>query len=237
MSDPGRIDPAISRELAATIRSIAKTAHSEEDVRLHVEMALKPVLAKLGISTQASYERPVTTLRGTGSTDAVYGFGIIEYKRPGIISTPRGRADLIGQLSTYLAGTARELATTKPVEAAKKVLGIGLDGEQVLYLRYAASENRAKFFQPVSLETQLEFFKPKGFKRGGFQVVGPMPIDAASVDWLLYSLRFFQRRALEPHALAEVFGPEADVASSTVNALYHRLLTTKNNRVDHTCPK
>ena len=228
----GKIDPAISRQLAGRIRAIAKTAHSEEDVRLNVEAVLKPVLAGLGISTQASYEQPVTLLQGSGSLDAVYGFGIIEYKKPGIIATPNGRKGLVEQLSSYLAGKARDLAPSKPIEAAKKMIGIGIDGEQVMYLRYASSENRAKFFQPVSLDTQLEFFKPKGFKRGGFQIVGPMPIDEASVDWLLYSLRFFQRRPLEPEALAKVFGPEAEVASSAINALYHKLLNTDNDRVD-----
>ena len=112
------------------------------------------------------------------------------------------------------------------------MIGIGIDGREVMYLRYASSENRARFFQPVSLETQLEFFKQPGFRRGGFQIVGPMPINEASVDWLLYSLQFFHRRALEPHGLAEVFGPDTDIASGTINALYHRVLTTENPRVE-----
>src|SRR2546426_4279778 len=118
MSGLGRIDPAISRKLAKDIRAVAKSAHSEEDVRLNVEAALKPVLAQLGISTQASYEQPVTLLQGSGSLDAVYGFGIIEYKKPGIIAIPRGRKELIEQLSSYLAGKARDRAPTKPIEAA-----------------------------------------------------------------------------------------------------------------------
>ena len=90
MTVHGKIDPTISQQLASRIRAIAKTAHSEEDVRLNVEAALKPVLAGLGISTQASYEQPVTLLQGSGSMDAVYGFGIIEYKKPGIIATQSG---------------------------------------------------------------------------------------------------------------------------------------------------
>jgi len=228
----GKIDAAIVKSLASQIRAIGKTAKSEEDVRLNVEAALKHYLAQLGISTTASYEQPITLLQGSGSADAVYGFGIIEYKRPGVIATPHGRKALVEQLASYLTGKARELAPTKPLEAVKKMIGIGMDGQQVMYLRYASSENRAKYFQPVSLETQLEFFRQKGLKRGGFQIVGPMPIGEASVDWLLYSLRFFQRRALEPQALAEVFGPEADVASNTINALYHRLLTGDNPRAE-----
>lgn len=221
----------MAKQLAEQIRAVGKTAKSEEDVRLNVELALRHHLNQLGIQTQPSYEQPVTMLKGTGSTDAVYGFGIIEYKRPGIIGTPRGRKELVEQLSGYLVGKAREEAPTRPHEAVKKMIGIGLDGEQVMYLRYSSSPNRARFFQPVSLETQLDFFQQKGLK-GGFQVVGPMPIDEASVDWLLYSLQFFQRRALEPHALAEVFGPKGNLASNAINVFYEKLLAGDNRRVE-----
>ncbi len=232
MSLRGKIDPAIAKQLAEQIRAIGKTAKTEEDVRLNVEAVLKHHLAQLGISTKASYEQHITLLEGTGAADAVYGFGIIEYKRPGVIAIPSECRAAVDKLSRYLVGKARELAPTKPLEPIKKMIGIGLDARKVFYLRYASSENRAKFFQPVSLETQLQFFKPEGLKKGGFQVVGPTPIDEASMDWLLYSLRFFSRRALEPHALAEVFGPEHDLASATVNAFYRKLLGASNRRVE-----
>src|SRR5206468_12734055 len=131
-------------------------------------------------STQASYEQRLTLLQGTGSADAVYGFGIIEYERPGKLGTNAGRNEAVEQLASYLTAKARELSPTKPMEPIKKMLGIGIDGHQVLYLRFSASPNRARYFQPISLETQLEFFRPKGFRKGGFQVVGPMAIDEAS---------------------------------------------------------
>lgn len=226
-----KIDTSSSKQLAAEIQRIGKAARTEEDVRINVENALKPALSKLGIKTEPRYEQRLTLLHGTGYADAVYGFGVIEYERPRRLSMPAGRKEVVKQLSEYLTSKARELAPTKPVEAIKKMIGIGIDGEQIMYLRYASSENRAKFFQPVSLETQLEFFKQPGLKRGGFQIVGPMPVDDASVDWLLYSLQFFHRRALEPHSLAEVFGPDGNLASSTINAFHHRLLTAKNSRV------
>jgi hypothetical protein len=232
MIGPAKIDPGISKRLARDIREIGKTAHNEEEVRIGVESALKPVLAQLGISTQVNYEQKLIMLNGPGYADAVYGFGIIEYERPGKIAKASGCKEVIEQLSSYLTSKARELAPTKPHEAVKKMIGIGLDGEQIMYLRYASSPNRARFFQPISLETQLEFFKEKRLRRGGFQVVGPMPVDEASVDWLLYSLQFFQRRALEPHALAEVFGPKNYIASNAINALYHKLQTADNRRVE-----
>ena len=72
----------------------------EEDVRINVEAALKHHLAELGIATEASYEQPITLLHGSGRADAVYGFGIIEYKRPGVIATPHGRKKPVEQLSS-----------------------------------------------------------------------------------------------------------------------------------------
>jgi hypothetical protein len=101
-------------------------------------------------------------------------------------------------------------APSRPLDAIKKMIGIGLEGENVIFLRYAASQTRARFFQPISLETQMEFFGPKLLPKGGFQIIGPMEVTPESVDWLLYTLRFFQRRPLDPLALAEAFGPDAD---------------------------
>jgi len=79
----------------------------------------------------------------------------------------------------------------------------------------------------------LSFSNKKVLRAAAFiQIVGPMPVNEASVDWLLYSLQFFHRRAPEPHALAEVFGPEANIASNTVGLLYQKLLATKNRRAE-----
>ena len=60
---------------------------------------------------------------------------------------PFEEIDRCGQYAGNIVTEARELAPTKPIEAIKKMIGIGIDGEQVMYLRYASSENRAKFFQ------------------------------------------------------------------------------------------
>jgi hypothetical protein len=66
------------------------------------------LFSHLGISTQPSYEQKLTTLQGTGCTDAVYGFGIIEYERPGKIAALAGRKEVVERLSNYLASKARE---------------------------------------------------------------------------------------------------------------------------------
>jgi hypothetical protein len=101
MSLHGKTDPAVARHLGEQIRAIGKSAKTEEDVRLNVEGALKHHLAQLGISTTAAYEQPITLLQGSGSADAIYGFGIIEYKRPGVIGTPNGLKSIVEQLASY----------------------------------------------------------------------------------------------------------------------------------------
>src|SRR5437899_9379329 len=102
-----------SVKLAKEIKTIGKRATTEEDVRVNVEQALKPVLTKLGIAVQPKYEQRLTLLRGSGRADAVYGFGVIEYERPGRLATPAGRKEVVRQLSAYLASKARELAPSR----------------------------------------------------------------------------------------------------------------------------
>jgi hypothetical protein len=65
------ISASITKKLAADILAIGREAHTEEDVRLNVEHALKPVLNQLGISTVARYEHRVTLLQGSRRADAV----------------------------------------------------------------------------------------------------------------------------------------------------------------------
>ena len=157
----GKIDPAISKRLAREIREIGKRAHNEEEVRVGVELALKPILTQLGISAQANYEQKLTTLQGTGYADAVYGFGIIEYERPGKIATPAGRKEVIEQLSSYLTSKARELAPSKPQEAVKKMIGIGLDGEQVIYLRVLVVAQSRSIFPANLARNAASIFQRK----------------------------------------------------------------------------
>ena len=47
MSSTNILSPAGAKKLAEQIREIGKRARSEEDVRLNVEHALRPVLEKL----------------------------------------------------------------------------------------------------------------------------------------------------------------------------------------------
>ena len=76
------VDATGSKELAAEIQRIGKTARTEEDVRINVEQALKPALNKLGIKSEPRYEQRLTLLQGTGYADAVYGFVSLNMSGP-----------------------------------------------------------------------------------------------------------------------------------------------------------
>lgn len=96
--------------LAASIRNVAEKAHTEEDVRVGVELLLRPLLSRLGITSSSTpaYERNYrAVLKGEGGqSDAVYGHAIIEYEPPRSLRTARGVKHAQEQLERYLKAEA-----------------------------------------------------------------------------------------------------------------------------------
>jgi len=214
-------NPLAAETLAKAIRDIARHAHSEEDVRIGVERALGATLQTLKLTTTPEYEK--TTV--SGSADAVYGHVVIEYKRPGRISERGQPAILARQLGRYLGDFARRAGgQAKQVEALEKMIGIGLDGEQILFLRYSSKGRKRESPLPLLTGTQLNFFPAEDYV-GGFQMVGPVPVTRESIELLLLYLRFLSRKPITPEALGADFGPQGDVAPNLVNLFYSALQT------------
>jgi len=208
--------------LAKAIHQVAGHAHSEEDLRVGVEHALSATLQALGLTATPEYEK--TTL--SGSADAVYGHAVIEYKRPGRLAEKGFPAKLAAQIARYLADQASHAGgPAKQVEALEKMIGIGTDGEQMLFLRYSASGRMRESPMAAFLAT------PHGVGGqiaasplpGSFQMVGPVPVGRESVELLLLYLRSLSRKPLTPEALAADFGPQGDVAPHLVNLFYNAL--------------
>jgi hypothetical protein len=214
-----RSDLLAAENLAQAIRRVAQKAHSEEDLRIGVEQALSATFQALGLTATPQYEK--TTLRG--SADAVYGHAVIEYKRPGRLSEKGYPAKLGGQIGRYLTDLAGPAgAHAKQAEALEKMIGIGLDGEHILFLRYSASGRKRESPLPPLPGTQLSFLDLDQ-PAGGFQMVGPVPVGRESVELLLLYLRSLSRKPLTPEALAADFGPQGEVAPHLVNAFYTAL--------------
>lgn len=213
-----------AQTLTQAIREVADNARSEEDVRVGVEHALSHALETIGLQRTAEYEK--TTF--SGSMDAVYGHVVIEYKRPGRMQEAGFPAKLAQQLSKYLLDFARKTAgKEKQAEALEKLIGIGMDAAQIMFLRYSASGRERDLPTAPLPGTQASFYDISGFDpegpKGGFQAIGPVPITNESVGLLLLYLRSLSRKPLTPEALAAEFGPQSEIARHLVNAFYQAL--------------
>jgi len=208
-----------AENLAQAIRQVARKAHSEEDLRVGVEHALGATLQTLGLTATPKYEK--TTL--SGSADAVYGHVVIEYKQPGRLAEKDFPTRLARQIARYLTDEVRRAGgQAKQVEALEKMIGVGLDGERILFLRYSATGRVRESPIPALTGGKAGFLKV-GEYPGGFQMVGPVPVGRESVELLLLYLRSLSRKPLTPEALAADFGPQGDIAPNLVNVFYTAL--------------
>jgi hypothetical protein len=211
--------------LAEAIRQVAHQAHNEEELRVGVERALSDTLQALGLTTTPEYEK--TTL--SGAADAVYGHVIIEYKRPGRIAS-KGQADeIVKQIARYLTDLASSAGNrADQFEALEKMIGVGLDGQRIVFLRYSATGRQRESPLPALPGTQASFLEIDEYK-GGFQVIGPVPIERESIELLLLYLRSLSRKPLTPEALAADFGPQGEIAPRLVNLFYTVLQTHRDH--------
>jgi hypothetical protein len=208
--------------IADAIRAVAKRARSEEDLKIGVEEVLASVRRQLGILPryERSYPGSISVLGG-GSSDAVYGHAVIEYKRPGALSHSRVLQEATAELRKYMTAEAK-LEGDEPDKALRRTIGIGLDGRTIFFLRYRGTPRPSAPETPALPGTQFLLFDT-GTDQLGFQRLGPYQVDGHNVARLLLYLRALRRRPLTPEALAEEFGPDGAIAGQVVATLYKRL--------------
>jgi len=209
-------------QFADRILRAAHQAQSEEDLKIAVESALEKALTTLGIQFTPEYEK--TILRG--AADAVYGHVVIEYEKPGKLAKEAGRAETVGQLTRYLLGQTTSQGD-KQAEALAKMIGVSLDGQQILFVRHTAAGRGREFSLPGLPAGQMRWLEEKGIA-GRFQILGPYPVNEASIGVFLLYLRSLARKPLTPEALARDFGPSGDIAANLVGALHTALLAHQN---------
>jgi len=210
-------------QLTDRILRAAQAAASEEDLKIAVERALEKALTALGIQSTPEYEKTILS----GSADAVYGHVVIEYEKPGKLARETGRTETVEQLTRYLLGQTGK-QDEKQAEALAKMIGVSLDGRQILFVRHTGTERGREFSLPGLPGGLSAFFEEKGV-RGRFQILGPYPVNEDSIGIFLLYLRSLARKPLTPEALARDFGPSGEVASALVGAL-HAALTAHHDR-------
>ncbi|MDI7268073.1 MAG: N-6 DNA methylase [Myxococcota bacterium] len=205
---------ANTERLAKEIAAAAREAHTEEDLKMRVEPLLQRTFREVGIDVDVAYEK--ATKLTAKRMDAVYGHLIIEYKAPRKLAAAPSRAAVVRRLETYLREEAARHGD--PDAFLEKAVGVALDGANLLFVRYS----RHARILPTPVPTgvgQRDMF-PEIAPRQGFQVQGPFPVSEQSLANLLIYVRSAARRPLVAEHVADVFGPQNDVARIAVSELY-----------------
>jgi SAM-dependent methyltransferase len=203
------------------INRIGATAETEEDVRINVDAALRPIMTELNLRTEPRFEQGVQ--RGalaSGRADAIYGAVYIEYKRPGRLENATARAEAIRQIEDYLEGAS----LNGDGQASRRLVGVVLDGRLIIFVRARGPRSSALDYYHRSNAT-VEPGSP-------WSVTEPLPIIRESVGQLLHYLRALDRSPLTAEALARVFGPQGELGPRLVGGLYRRLLASSDPLVD-----
>ncbi len=217
-------EPDSSERLAEAIRRVAETAESEMDLQVNVEKFLDPFLPKVHGVTLDHYGH---SMRLGGIKDALHGNLIVEYERPGKLSKRAGLEECIGQLRDYLTQEAQRHGH-QAAAALKRMVGIGLDGREILFVRYRGKEPAPLLGRRKSRH-QMTFFPEAG--TSDFSIDGPHPVGPETISLFLGYLHSLARLPLTPEALADTFGPKGDIAKNVVGTLYSKLHKTDNRRV------
>jgi len=127
-----------ARRLKAVLDELLPKAPNEATLRHRVEPILTEFCAKVGVTPEVRDEYVVA--KGQ-IADAVFDRLVVEFKRPGVLSSARAREDAIDQLRGYLEGLAKK-------ERRKRLAGVAFDGEKLVFMRLRAGH--------VSLEPPVQ---------------------------------------------------------------------------------
>ena len=141
--------------IAEDIRRAARDPVSEATLRIRVEGILARYLATIGVTYSSVHERRTIT---TGSrTDALFGTVIIEYKRPGRLSTDAQWKEAAEQLQGYLVEEA-----TRTGVSLERYAGLLIDGRSIGFVRRVGESWSVIGPEPVNgnnIQLALEYLR------------------------------------------------------------------------------
>ncbi len=121
-----RITSTYTQQLKRVLDDILPKGPNEATLRHRVEPVLAQFCAVVGVSQAIRDEYLVAQGK---IADAVFDRLVVEFKRPGVLSTPRTRQEAVEQLKGYLEGLAKK-------ERRKRLAGVVFDGEKLVFLRF-----------------------------------------------------------------------------------------------------
>lgn len=140
---------ACAKRLKATLAKLLPQGPNEATLRHHVEPILREFCAEVGVDPEVRDEYVVAKGK---IADAVFDRLVVEFKRPGVLSSPRTRQEAIEQLKGYLEGLAKK-------ERRKRLAGVVIDGEQVLFMRFRTGHISLEPPSPAERATLEKFLR------------------------------------------------------------------------------
>jgi len=197
---PESLDEIVSRSaiaIADQIQTAASWDASEMQLQIEAAGALKEFAKRAQIKLEGRHNITVAT----GRPDSVYGSVIVEYKKPGTLSSSRDAAAnkaLIVQLKQRFYDMNREENRNWG-----SMFGAGTDGKYFIFLRFRDDK-----------WTDQE----------------PLEVDRYSTErflWALYNLGQ-KGKPYQPGHLNADFGSDSPLAREGVRTLYKEMLATEN---------
>ena len=212
-----------TEKLASDLGRSARGSHTEEDFKMRAEPLIKRAFDNLGVDVDVvRYEKATGFRSKRNLADVVYGYLVIEYKAPGKLRRPATVSESKEQLERYLTAEAEQYGVHKE-DTLEKMVGVSLDGEQILFCRFSRTARMLTPPVPVRRAEQMGLFPHEPPIRG-FQFLGPYPVNASSLANLLIFARAAARRPLTAQHLASVFGPAHTVAQQALSELYSAVM-------------
>ena len=208
-------------EFAKEINRAARSADNEEELRIDMESAIRKLAADLDMDVDPENERTVLS----GRPDAVYGDLIIEYKNPNrsdnwVEEAFSGRNEDDSGIIDYMYDIAQERAHNEEEQEAilDKMVGVGTNGHKIFFCRYRPQER----VEAISSGQTPLFGLSRQDVEEGVKIIDVYDIQDGARTFLTF-LRSLSRRPLTSEKLAEVYGPDGEIAQEAVQELYQEL--------------
>jgi len=210
-----------AQEFAEEVNQAALSADNEEELRINMEAAIRRLASDLDMDVDPENERTVLS----GRPDAVYGDMIIEYKNPNrsdnwVEEAFGGRDENDSGLIDYMYDIAKERAHNEEEQEAilDKMVGVGTNGHKIFFCRYRPHE---RVETVASGQTPLLGLSREDVK-AGVEIIDVYDIQEGARTFLTF-LRSLSRKPLTSEKLAELYGPDGEIAQETVQELYDEL--------------
>ncbi|MBM4033460.1 MAG: SAM-dependent DNA methyltransferase [Planctomycetes bacterium] len=202
VADLERLISGHARTMAEAMLAAARAAGSEEDIRHECNKLIDQFIGQAGLQVKGRHEYSI----GGGRLDSKYQGVLLEYKHP------KGPQRITEDAAA--PGTAKAVAEIKQrIEdferdegyRPERLLGVGCDGDTILFVRY---------------------------RSGKWEVEDPKPVTRHTVEHVLRALVSLgaQGHSFTPERLAEDFGADSSVPAAAIAALYRAITQTRSRK-------